>query len=131
MSRTVLFITARYHTQVTGDLHESIRDMSCGRRVCPRVLSLDESGKCRKHRLGVRISASIRRNRAIAIDVNNAAAYVVLARAQMRSGRMDEALATCQQAIIHKLDGAEIHGCWLEIGFANATGDGQPPSRVA
>jgi len=56
--------------------------------------------------------------RAIAIDVNNAAAYVILARAQMRSGRMDEALATCQQAMIHKLDGPEIHGLLLEMGFA-------------
>ena len=113
-----LFITARYHTQVTGDLHESIRDYELWTEMYAHESSPWTSLANAQTQIGRPDLSIDPAKRAIAIDVNNAAAYVVLARAQMRSGRMDEALATCQQAIIHKLDGAEIHGLLLEMGFA-------------
>ena len=113
-----LFITARYHTQVTGDLHESIRDYELWTEMYAHESSPWTSLGNAQTQIGRPDLSIDPAKRAIAIDVNNAAAYVVLARAQMRSGRMDEALATCQQAIIHKLDGADIHGLLLEMGFA-------------
>jgi len=56
--------------------------------------------------------------RAIALDVKYAAAYVTLARAQFGTGRLDDALATCEQAIVQEVDGTDIHGLLFQIGFA-------------
>lgn len=57
--------------------------------------------------------------RALAIDPKTAVGYVVLARAQLYAGHLDESIATCRQAISQKVDGADIHGLLIYAGFAN------------
>ena len=56
--------------------------------------------------------------RALALDPKDAIAHIVLARAQLYAGHIDESIATCQRAIAQKLDGAEIHGLLIYAGFA-------------
>ncbi len=71
-----------------------------------------------RHRSAARIWSIEPAKRALAIDPKSPVAYVILARAQFGTGRLDEALATCHQAIVQKVDGTEIHGFLFQIAFA-------------
>jgi tetratricopeptide (TPR) repeat protein len=56
--------------------------------------------------------------RAVSLDPKGAISYVILARAQMRAGQPDKALETCRQAVVQKVDGAEVHGILAQLAFS-------------
>jgi len=113
------FISATYYENVTGDLHESIRNYerwteTYAHNATPWANLADAQTQIGRPDLSIEPA-----RRAIALNAAYAAApYIILARAQMRVGQIDQALATCQQAIVQKLDSAQIHGLLLSIGFA-------------
>jgi eukaryotic-like serine/threonine-protein kinase len=55
--------------------------------------------------------------RALALNPDDGPSYVVLARAQMHTGQFEEAAHTCNQAISHHADDAQIHGFLMQIAF--------------
>jgi eukaryotic-like serine/threonine-protein kinase len=112
------FISATYYENVTGDLHESIRNYEQWTETYARYSSPWANLANAETLIGRPDLAIEPARRALALNSANAVAYTVLARAQMRVGQIDQALATCQQAIVQKLDSAQIHGLLLSIGFA-------------
>jgi tetratricopeptide (TPR) repeat protein len=113
-----LFITARYHTQVTGDVNETIRTYETWTEMYAHQSAPWANLANAQTQIGRQDLSIEPAKRALAIDPKNAAAYVILARAQFETGRLDEALATCHQAIVQKIDGTEIHGFLFQIAFA-------------
>ena len=58
--------------------------------------------------------------RAVALAPDKESSYVVLARALMHAGRVDEASLVCGQSVARGLAGDDTHGLLLEIAFAKA-----------
>ncbi len=114
-----LFIIANYHSMVTGDLHEAIRNYETWTEIYARNSTAWASLANMQIQIGRPDLAIDPARRAIAIDVKNSVAYVNLARAQLFAGKVDDAIATCQQAIVQKVDAADVHGILIQAGFAD------------
>ncbi len=116
--RDRLYITAAYHTQVTGDLHATIRDDETWTEMYPRDVPPWTNLADLRMGIGQPELAIGLAKRALAIDPKSAVAWIELARSQLYAGHVDDSTATCHQAIAQKLDGAEIHGLLVFAGFA-------------
>ena len=113
-----LFITAVYHEQVTGNLHESVRNYQTWTETYPRDTPPWENLASLQVQIGRADLALAPAARATALSPQDAVTYVIQARAQMHAGQTDQALATCRRAVALGLDGAEIHGVLAELAFA-------------
>ena len=116
--RDRLYITATYHAHTVGDLHAAIRDYQTWIEMYPRDTAPLVNLADARTRIGQPELAIESATRALALDPKDSVAYVVLARAQLYAGRVDESIATCQKSIAQKVDGAEIHGLLVFAGFA-------------
>lgn len=116
--RDRLYITAAYHTHVTGDLHATIRDDEMWSEMYPRDIAPLANLSDLRIQIGQPEQAIEPAKRALAIDPKSAVVWIDLARAQLYAGHVDESIATCREAIAQKMDGAEIHGLLVFAGFA-------------
>jgi eukaryotic-like serine/threonine-protein kinase len=116
--RDRLYIAATYHNHTVGDLHATIRDYEIWTEMYPRDVAPWVNLSDARTQLGQQELAIEPAKHALALDPKDAIAHIVLARAQLHAGHIDESIATCQQAIARKLDGAEIHGLLVYAGFA-------------
>ncbi len=116
--RDRFFITTSYYSHVTGDYHAAIRNDETWTEVYPQDLSPWTGIADFRIQIGQPEAAIGPAKRDLAIDSRNAIPYIHLARAQLYAGHVDEAIATCRQAIAQKADGAEIHGVLVFAGFA-------------
>jgi eukaryotic-like serine/threonine-protein kinase len=116
--RDRLYITASYHAHTVGDWHAAIRDYETWMEIYPRDTAPLTNLADARIQIGQPERAIDPAIRAMALDPKSAVPYVVLARAQLYAGHVDESIATCQKAIAQKLDGAEIHGLLILAGFA-------------
>jgi DNA-binding winged helix-turn-helix (wHTH) protein/predicted Zn-dependent protease len=116
--RDRLYIAAVYHANTVGDLHAAIRDYETWTEIYPREAAPLTNLADARTQLGQQELAIEPAKRALALDPRNAIAHMVLARAQLYAGHVDESIATCQEAIAQKVDGAEIHGLLVFAGFA-------------
>jgi DNA-binding winged helix-turn-helix (wHTH) protein/tetratricopeptide (TPR) repeat protein len=116
--RDRLYIIAAYHTHVTGDLHATIRDDEAWTEMYPRDVAPLTNLSNLQTQIGQPELGIDPAKRALALDRKSAVAWIVLARAQLYAGRVDDAIATCTQAIAEKMDGPDIHGQLVFAGFA-------------
>lgn len=116
--RDRLYIAAAYHRHVPGDLDAAIRDEETSTEMYPSDTASWNNLADLRIQIGQPELAMKAAKRALDTDAKSAVAYVVLARAQLYAGRVDESIATCGKAIGEKLDGAEIHGLLVFAGFA-------------
>ena len=116
--RDRLYITATYHSHTLGDLHASIRDYETWIELYPRDVAPWDNLSDLRTQIGQPELAIEPARHAVTLDVKDNISYVVLARAQLYAGHVDESIATCRQAIAQKVDGAEIHGLLVYAGFA-------------
>jgi eukaryotic-like serine/threonine-protein kinase len=116
--RDRLYITAAFHTHVTGDLHATIRDDETWTEMYPRDPAPWTSLADLRIQIGQPELAIEAARRALAIDPKIAVAWIDLARSQLYAGHVDDSIAACRQAIAQKVDGAEIHGLLVFAGFA-------------
>jgi Flp pilus assembly protein TadD len=111
------FIVAAYNAAATGDIPSELRNYQSWSSLYPRnafpqlkMAELEiEIGKA-----GLALAAV---KRALELNPADAHAYVVQARAQMQVGQFEEVSATCRQAILRHVDGAEIHAMLYQLGF--------------
>ena len=118
---------------MTGDLYATNRDDETWTEMYPRdVAPLTNLADLRIQN-GQPERAIEPAKRALAIDPKSVVGWINLARSQLYSGRVDESIATCRQAIERKLDGPEIHGLLIFAGFRDAGSghDGWPGAAWA
>jgi DNA-binding winged helix-turn-helix (wHTH) protein/tetratricopeptide (TPR) repeat protein len=114
---TRLYIVARYHTSVTGDLFESLRNYQAWVAVYPRNLAA-WAGLLEMYRLlGRHAEAIDAANHAIAINPHYVSVYYGLALEQMHAGNLAGARSTCELALSRGLDGEAIHLVLLRVAY--------------
>jgi DNA-binding winged helix-turn-helix (wHTH) protein/tetratricopeptide (TPR) repeat protein len=114
---TRLYIAARYHTSITGDLFESVRNYQAWIAVYPRNLAA-WAGLLEMYRLlGRHAEAIDAANHAIAINPHYVSVYYGLALEQMHAGDLAGARSTCELALNRGLDGEAIHVILLRVAY--------------
>jgi tetratricopeptide (TPR) repeat protein len=112
-----LSIEADYHRLVTGDLLASIRTDKQWRQEYPRdPIPLNDLGEI-EIEIGSPALALEAAQRSLELSTAISDTYLVLARAQLHLGQIEEAATTCRKAIAQHVDNAEIHGFLYQIGF--------------
>ena len=112
-----LSITSTYNDLVTRDIQSSIRNDKQWAEEYPRDSTPFANLADLQTQIGKPALALDPAKRALALNPDDGPSYVVLARAQMRIGQFEEAAHTCNQAISHHVDSAEIHGILMQIAF--------------
>jgi len=121
-----LFIVAAYHSEVTGNLDESIRNYETWTEIYPADAEPKGSLANLQTLIGRPDLAIAPAAQSLNLNPQDSVAYVILARAQLHAGQTDQALTTCRQAIARKLDGAELHVLLMQLAFSR-----HDPSAVA
>lgn len=116
--RDRLYITIAWDRNVVGDLHAMIRDEETSTEMYPRDQASWTNLADALTQIGQEEAAIAPAKRGLAIDPSAAVPYIVLARAQLYAGRVDDSIATCREAIAAKADSAAIHGLLVYAGFA-------------
>jgi len=114
---TRLYIVARYHTTITGDLFESLRNYQAWIAVYPRNLAAWVGALEMYRLLGRHAEAIDAANHAIAINPHYLTIYYGLALEQMHAGDLAGARSTCELAIGRGLDGDPIRVVLLRVAY--------------
>ena len=112
-----LSITSTYNDLVTRDIQSSIRNDKEWAEEYPRDPAPYANLADLETQIGKPALALDPAKRALALNPDDGLSYIVLARAQMHTGQFEEAAHTCNQAISHHVDSAEIHGILMQIAF--------------
>lgn len=112
-----LSITSTYNGLVTRDIQSSIRNNKQWAEEYPRDPAPYANLADLETQIGKPALALDPAKRALALNPDDGLSYIVLARAQMHTGQFEEAAHTCNQAISHHVDSAEIHGILMQIAF--------------
>jgi DNA-binding winged helix-turn-helix (wHTH) protein/tetratricopeptide (TPR) repeat protein len=113
-----LVISARYNGFVTGDIPEALRIYRSWTQIYPNDASAWANLANKETWIGEYALAIEDARRALAINPDFEGAYVVLGRALLHAGRLDEAKAICAQAAVHHVDGDDLHGVLYNIAVA-------------
>jgi tetratricopeptide (TPR) repeat protein len=113
-----LYITAAYHSVVTGDLYEALRNYQTWKGIYPQ-----QSGPWGQIagiyiQIGQPELAIEPARHALSLNEKNPAAYVILAEALMHDGQLEAAKVVCLQAVQKKLDGSDLHDMLTQIAYA-------------
>ena len=120
-----LAIEARYSSLVTGDLIEELRIYRSWTELYPNDPSAWANLANKENWVGHFAPAIADARRALALGPDTETNYVVLARAQLHAGRLDEAAAVCAQAAARRVDGDDLHGLLFEIAAARGDAAGE------
>ncbi len=112
-----LILTAAYHDRITGDIQASQRNYEQWAKFFPHNPVPLTSLADLLIQIGKPTQALDPARRALDLNPDNPAAYVILGRAQMHLGQFEEATKTCQESIHRQIDGLEIHQFLLQIAF--------------
>ena len=113
-----LVISARYNGFVTGDIPEGLRIYRSWTQIYPNDASAWANLANKETWIGQYPLAIEDARRALAINPDFEGAYVVLGRALLHAGRLEEAKAVCAQAAVHHVDGDDLHGVLYNIAVA-------------
>jgi eukaryotic-like serine/threonine-protein kinase len=113
-----LVISARYNTFVTGDIPEGLRIYRSWTQLYPNDAAAWANLSNKETWIGAYDPAIEDGRRAVALDADSETIYVVLARALLRAGRLDQAEAICAQGVAHHVDGDDLHGVLYDIAVA-------------
>jgi len=110
-------ITARYAYLVTGDFQASIHNYKEAIEVYPHDTVFLAGLADLENRIGKPALALDPIRRVLELDPSSAAAYEILAGAQVRLGQFEAAAATCRRAFGRKIDTAQLHAFLLQTAF--------------
>jgi DNA-binding winged helix-turn-helix (wHTH) protein/tetratricopeptide (TPR) repeat protein len=116
--RQKFFIVARYHRSVTKDLNETVRTYRLWTETYPRDSSAWAnlaSTETWMGQYGPAIEAA-RNGLALSPGVENT--HVILARALLHAGALDEARKVCEQSVDKGIAGEDTRGLLMQIGYA-------------
>jgi len=116
-----LHIVMRYNFSVLGDIDETIRILKSWTELYPDDASAWANLTNQEVWLGEYAAAMRDGVRAVSLNPEMETAYVVLATAYLRSGKLDSAAAICAQSVSRHLDGFGTHRVLYEI--ATVRGD--------
>jgi serine/threonine protein kinase/Tfp pilus assembly protein PilF len=112
------FIVAMYHSHVTGNIHQGIGNYQTWTQALPKDSSAWGNLAGLYLAIGQPDLALEPAKRAVSLDPEDPMTYVTLSRAQMHAGQMDDALATCRQAIARGIVNEQLHLRLAELAFA-------------
>ena len=114
---TRFFIVAMYHSRVTGNIHQGISNYQTWTQALPK----DSPPWSNMAELYITIGqpelALEPARQAVSLNPKNPAAYVILAKAQIRAGQFDAAQATCREAIARGVVDEQLHARLAELAF--------------
>lgn len=113
--RDRFYIIARYHQSVTGNLEEGLRNYRAWTGAYPRNSQAWGNMADVYTQLGQADLAIAPAQRSLELDPNDAVGYVILGRALMHAGRLQEAHAVCDHAVARGLDGDDLHSLLMQI----------------
>ena len=116
--RERFFILARYNTEVTGDIPEGLRIYRSWTQLYPNDAAAWSNLANKESWVAHYAQAIDDARQALALGPDSETSYVVLARALLHAGRLDEAQAICLQAVARKVDGDDLHGVLYQIAVA-------------
>ena len=112
-----LYITARYHTYITGDLYEGLRNYRAWIAMYPRQVQ-PWSGLVNIYtRLGLPAERLDAAQHVLQLAPTNLVAYQGMALAQIAAGDFPAARNTCQVALSKHLDTESIHYVLLRLAY--------------
>jgi len=111
-------IQARYNTFFTKDVAEGLRNYQAWTQIYPNDASAWANLANDESWIGRYPEAIEAGRRALAIDPGIEGNYVVLARALLHAGRLDEAQNVAAQAVARHVDGDDLHGLLYTIAVA-------------
>ena len=111
-----LFIVARYHTLITQDLFESLRNYQAWADLYPRSPQPWSGLQNVNSELGRWNDALVAAHRMVLLVPDNASALHSLADTQIRIGDLTAAQATCNLMLAHHFDGDGLRFLLLRLG---------------
>jgi len=115
--RDRFYITAVYHATVTGDLNETIRNYEAWTEVYSDASAAWFNMADAQIQIGRQDLAVQSASKGFALDPENPVGYILLSRAQLATGQIEQAKQTCSLAMQRHLDGMEIHGVLLGVAM--------------
>ena len=113
-----LFIIARYHDQITGDVWETIRNYQSWTNIYSRnPIPWGELADAYTQ-IGQPERAVPYAQRDIELNEKGAEGYVILMRAQLHAGQFDQAKVTAARAVAAGKASPQLHSLLEEIAFA-------------
>jgi len=119
-----LFIIARYHQSVTGNLDEGLRNYRAWTEIYPRSSTAWGAMADLYIQLGQPELAIPSARRSLELSPDDAVDYVILGRALMHAGQLEEAKSVCELAVAKGLDGDDLHSLLLQVDIARNDMDG-------
>ena len=116
--QTRLFIIARYHERITGDVWETIRNYQTWANIYPRNPLPWASLANMYTQIGQPEQAIPYAQRDIQLNDKGAESYVILARAQLHAGQLDQAKATTTRSLASGKESPQLHTLMMEIAYA-------------
>jgi DNA-binding winged helix-turn-helix (wHTH) protein/tetratricopeptide (TPR) repeat protein len=113
---TRLFIIARYHSEVTGDLYESLRNYQAWISLYPRSPQPWSGLANVNNQLGNAQEELVAAQHLFELLPTNSAVYSELADAQIHAGNFAASRATCELAISRNYDTETIRYLLLRVG---------------
>jgi len=123
--REQFYVRARYNGFVTGDIPEGLRIYASWTQIYPNDGTAWGNLSNKQNWVARYPEAIAAGRRALALDPNAETSYVVLARALMHAGRLDEAQAICAQAAARGVDGDDLHSLLFQIAAARGDEAGE------
>ena len=112
-----LYITARFHTYITGDLYDAVRNYRAWAALYPRQVQ-PWSGLANVYtRLGQPAEELDAAQHVLQLAPSNLVAYQGLALAQIATGDFSAARSTCQVALSKHFDTESIHYILLRLAY--------------
>ncbi len=122
--RNRLFIIALYHENATGNMDEALRNYRNWTEIYPGNPAAWGNMASIYTRLGQAELAVPLARRALSMDPRIAVGYVILSRALLHAGQLDDAKSVCEQAIAKGLDGADLHAQLMQTDVARNDAEG-------
>jgi DNA-binding winged helix-turn-helix (wHTH) protein/tetratricopeptide (TPR) repeat protein len=119
-----LFIIARYHQSVTGNLDEGLRNYRAWTEIYPRSSTAWGAMADLYIQLGQPELAIPSARRSLELSPDDAVDYVILGRALMHAGQLEEAKSVCELAVAKGLDGDDLHSLLLQVDIVRNDMDG-------
>ena len=117
------FIVARYHSLITQDLYESLRNYQAWADLYPRSPQPWSGLQNVNVELGRWKDALVAAHRAVLLVPDNASGLHSLADTQIRNGDLADAEATCDLMLAHHFDGDSLRYLLLRLGHLQHRAD--------
>jgi eukaryotic-like serine/threonine-protein kinase len=115
--REKLYLTARYYTNVTGEIDKATETYELWSKIYPRDWRPFNGLAARYQVIGKYEEARTAAAQALKLQVNHYSPYANLALSQLALGKLDEAQQVCRQASAMGRDSIYTHRVLFEVAF--------------